>query len=75
MARAFKGITTPAARATLGALGMRAARHARSDDERRNRMRELDDATPLKPSPTDIIAGPAAVAELARIERKKREAA
>lgn len=47
------------------------ARAHRSDTERRDRMRELDDATPMKPAVSDLIVGKDAERELARIERAR----
>jgi hypothetical protein len=42
----------------------------RSDDERRDRMRELDERTPLKPAVSDLIVGAAAERELDRIRSR-----
>lgn len=74
MSKAFKGITAPATRRALKRARAEGTRRRRSDSERAARMRELDDSTPLKPSTSDLIVGPAAERELARIRAERRAA-
>lgn len=50
----------------------RIAASRKTDEQRRQRMRELDDRSPLKPSRGDLIIGPAATRELARIETESK---
>lgn len=72
MSNAFKGIMPAPTRRAMAKQGERRKRHERSDAERRARMGELDDATPYKPSRSDLVVGSAAQAELARIEKARR---
>lgn len=43
----------------------------RSDDERREHMRRIDDRSPLKPNVGDLLGGTAALREFARIRRER----
>lgn len=46
----------------------------RTDDDRRARLRELDDASPIRPSKSDLVLGRDAVRELGRIRKQGRRA-